>query len=234
MSNSILVLGTGAIAEATAQTARQAGYDIHTVARSATAPDWSSEHHQADLADFAAMQALADTYQATPPAGMLATAGAITLAPVERLTEQSWQDCLQANLTTALLAVQLASRTQSKTGGTLVLMSSAAANLGLPNHEAVAAAKAGVIGLGQAAAASLSKKRIRVNVVAPGLTHTQLAEKALGEPGIKASTAWHPLGRVGQPADVARAIWAVLDPEQTWQSGSVITVDGGLSTMKLR
>ena len=90
-----------------------------------------------------------------------------------------------------MLAVQLASRSLGKTGGNLVLMSSAAANIGLPNHdagEAVAAAKAGVIGLGQAAAASFSKKDIRVNVVAPGLTHTPLAEKALGEPGIKAST----------------------------------------------
>ena len=85
-------------------------------------------------------------------------------------------------------------------------MSSVAANLGLRQITKPWRQQGRRHRSGPTAAASLSKKNIRVNVVAPGLTHTQLAEKALGQAGIQASIAWHPLGRVGQLKDVALAV----------------------------
>jgi NAD(P)-dependent dehydrogenase (short-subunit alcohol dehydrogenase family) len=74
-----------------------------------------------------------------------------------------------------------------------------------------------------------------VNVVAPGLVDTPLAGAIVGnEAALKASTAMHPLGRIGRPDDVARAIVWLLDPAQSWVTGQVLGVDGGLGTVRGR
>ena len=104
-----------------------------------------------------------------------------------------------------------------------------------PNHEAIAAAKAGVIGLTLSAAATYAPKGIRVNAVAPGLVRTPLTARITGsEPALKASTALHALGRVGEPEEVAGAIAWLLDPAQSWITGQVLGVDGGLATVRSR
>jgi hypothetical protein len=120
-------------------------------------------------------------------------------------------------------------------GGAVVLVSSAAARIGLANHEAIAAAKAGIIGLVLSAAATYARQRIRFNAVAPGLVRTPLTRGLVSsEPAEKASVAMHPLGRLGEPEDVARAICFLLDPAQGWITGQVLGVDGGLADVKAR
>jgi 3-oxoacyl-[acyl-carrier protein] reductase len=120
-------------------------------------------------------------------------------------------------------------------GGSIVLSSSAAARVGLANHEAIAAAKAGVIGLMLSAAASYAPRGIRVNCVAPGLVRTPLtARTTANEASLAASTGMHALGRIGEPEDVAAAIAWLLDPAQGWVTGQVIGVDGGLATVRPR
>jgi NAD(P)-dependent dehydrogenase (short-subunit alcohol dehydrogenase family) len=120
-----------------------------------------------------------------------------------------------------------------KTGGSIVLVSSAAARVGLANHEAIAAAKAGVAGLCLAAAASYAARGIRVNAVAPGLVRTPLTAGITGnELALKASTAMHPLGRIGEPEEVAEAIAWLLDAKQSWITGQILGVDGGLATLR--
>jgi NAD(P)-dependent dehydrogenase (short-subunit alcohol dehydrogenase family) len=112
------------------------------------------------------------------------------------------------------------------------LVSSAAARLGLANHEAIAAAKAGVIGLTLSAAATYAPKRIRVNAVAPGLVRTPLTARITGsESALEASTSLHALGRIGEPDEVAGAIAWLLDPAQSWITGQVLGIDGGLATV---
>ena len=107
--------------------------------------------------------------------------------------------------------------------------------MGLANHEAIAAAKAGVIGLMLSAAATYARQRIRFNAVAPGLVRTPLTKGLVSsELAEKASVAMHPLGRLGEPEDVARAIAWLLDPAQGWITAQVIGVDGGLADVRGR
>lgn len=122
-----------------------------------------------------------------------------------------------------------------KRGGSLVFVSSAAARIGLGNHEAIAAAKAGLIGLSLSAAATYGAQGIRVNCVAPGLIETPLTSRITSnEQSLKASQAMHVLGRIGRPDDVASAIQWLLDRDQSWITGQVIGVDGGLGTVHSR
>jgi NAD(P)-dependent dehydrogenase (short-subunit alcohol dehydrogenase family) len=118
-------------------------------------------------------------------------------------------------------------------GGSVVLISSAAAMEGLANHEAIAAAKAGIIGLTLSAAASYASMNLRVNAVAPGLIETPLTASLTGNEGArKFSEAMHALGRLGKPEDVARAIVFLLDTANDWITGQVLAVDGGLSRVR--
>jgi NAD(P)-dependent dehydrogenase (short-subunit alcohol dehydrogenase family) len=123
----------------------------------------------------------------------------------------------------------------SRGGGSVVLVSSAAARIGLPNHEAVAAAKAGVLGLARSAAATYASRGVRVTVVSPGLVRTPLAARIVDhEPSLRASAAMHALGRIGEPEEVARMIAFLLAPEQGWITGQEFGVDGGLGTLRAR
>ena len=166
--------------------------------------------------------------------GLANCVGSILLKPAHLTSEEEWDAVVATNLKSAYAAVRAATRVMT-TGGSVVLVSSAAARLGLANHEAIAAAKAGVIGLTLSAAASYAPKGIRVNAVAPGLVRTPLTARITGnEAALKASTAMHALGRVGEPEDVASAIAWLLDPAQSWVTGQVIGVDGGLATLRSR
>jgi NAD(P)-dependent dehydrogenase (short-subunit alcohol dehydrogenase family) len=167
--------------------------------------------------------------------GIACCAGSLLLKPAHLTTTAEWQATLAANLTTAFGCVRAAGRLLKTTGGSVVLVSSAAARIGLANHEAIAAAKAGIIGLVLSAAATYARQRIRFNAVAPGLVRTPLAAGLVAsELAEKASVAMHPLGRLGEAGDVARAIVWLLDPAQSWVTAQVIGVDGGLADVKSR
>ena len=116
-----------------------------------------------------------------------------------------------------------------------MLVSSAAVMAGLANHDAIAAAKAGVIGLLRSAAATYAPRGLRVNAVAPGLVETSLTEQLTASDASRAaSEAMHALGRLGRPEDVAAAVAFLLDPANDWITGQVLGVDGGLSSVRPR
>lgn len=161
--------------------------------------------------------------------------GSVFLKPAHLTSEEHWQETLTRNLGSAFATVRAATRAMMKRGGAIVLVSSAAARVGLANHEAIAAAKAGIDGLVRAAAASYGGYGIRVNAVAPGLVRTaQTAAITGSEVGERVSIAMHAAGRLGQPVDVASAIAWLLEPGNDWVTGQVLGIDGGLATVRTR
>ena len=162
--------------------------------------------------------------------------GSILLKPGHLTSPEEFEQTLQLNLYTAFNLVRAAAKAMYGTGGSIVLMSSAAAGVGLANHEAIAAAKAGVEGLARSAAATYAPRGIRVNAVAAGLVRTPLAARLLAtEAAEAASAAMHPLGRVGEPSDVAEAVdWLLDGGRSSWVTGQTIRVDGGLATVRPR
>jgi len=168
--------------------------------------------------------------------GVVNCCGSLLLKPAHVTTDEEWSHTLAANLTSGFYVLRSAvSRMKRAGAGSIVLVSSAVARRGMINHEAIAAAKAGLIGLAQSAAATYARFGIRVNCVAPGLTRTPLTHSLTSnETLLKASAGLHPLGRIGEPDEVASAIQWFLDPQQSWVTGQVLAVDGGLSSVQPR
>jgi len=195
---------------------------------------WSGE---CDLTDFDEVgQALAEAHEAMSGlTGIVNCAGSMLLKPAHLTSREEYDGTIASNLTTAFAVVRAARSLFRRDGGSVVLLSSAAASLGMGNHEAIAAAKAGIEGLARSAAATYAASGIRFNVVAPGLVETPLSHQITSVPASRRiSEALHPLGRLGQPDDIARAVCWLLDPAQTWVTGQVLGVDGGLGRVQPR
>ena len=164
--------------------------------------------------------------------GIVNCAGSVLLKPAHLTTEDEFSATIADNLSSAFACVRAAAKTMRKQGGSVVLMASSAGRVGLPNHEAIAAAKAGVIGLTQSAAATYAAKGIRFNAVAPGLVKSKMTRRIWeNEKTADYSRRMHALGRLGEPEEVARLITWLLEPTNGWITGQTFGIDGGLSTV---
>jgi 3-oxoacyl-[acyl-carrier protein] reductase len=171
-----------------------------------------------------------------PLDGVVNCVGTLLLKPAHCTSDQEYSEVIAANLNSSFYLLRSAATAMMRSGGgSIVLLSSAVAQRGMINHEAIAAAKAGVLGLAQSAAATYARHNIRVNCVAPGLIRTPLTASLIRNEGfLKASAALHPLGRIGEPEEVASAIRWFLDPQQGWVTGQTLAVDGGLGSVQAR
>jgi len=162
-------------------------------------------------------------------------AGSILVKPAHLTKPDEFDDALKVNLYSAFSVVRAAAKTMRKSGGSVVLFTTAAARTGIPNHEAIAAAKGGVISLSRSAAATYASNNIRFNAVGPGLVNTPGASDIVGnETARKASEAMHALGRIGEPGEVASLAHWLLGPDATWVTGQTFGIDGGLGTLRGR
>jgi NAD(P)-dependent dehydrogenase (short-subunit alcohol dehydrogenase family) len=186
-----------------------------------------------DATDFASFEdAVITTGQLD---GVVNAVGSIHLKPAHTTTEEDWMSVLQTNLTSSFACVKYAAKNMMSKGGSIVLVASAVASTGMPNHEAIAAAKGGVAALARSAAATYARHNLRVNCVSPGLLATGLTRGiTTNKNQLEASVQLHPLGRIGVPDDVSPAIEWLLSERSSWVTGEIINIDGGLASLKGR
>jgi len=241
--SAFLVLGaTGGIGSALARRLAGRGHHVAVAGRNedrvkALAQEIGARAVVFDATDTEAVEDAVQTTKAHFGAlsGIANCVGSVLLKPAHLTKPDEWEATLATNLGSAFAVVRAAGRTLREEGGSVVLVATAAARIGLPNHEAIAAAKAGVIGLTRSAAATYAPAGIRFNAVAPGLVRTNATKRIWSnEASAKASAGMHPLGRFGEPEEVAAAIAWLMEPEQGWITGQVLGVDGGLADLKLR
>lgn len=158
--------------------------------------------------------------------------GSLLLKPAHATSDEDFRQVLETNLFTAFATVRTGAKLMREKGGSIVLFASAAAEIGIQNHEAISAAKAGVIGLARSAASTYAPNNIRVNVVSPGLVRTEMTRRIWENPAsATASSQLHALGRLGEPEQIASLVSWLVDAENDWITGQVIGLDGGLGSV---
>jgi 3-oxoacyl-[acyl-carrier protein] reductase len=145
-----------------------------------------------------------------------------------RMSDEDWRAVLDTNLGGVFHTCRAAARGMMKRrAGAIVNVSSVVGVHGNPGQTNYAASKAGIIGFTKALARELGNRGVRANVIAPGYIHTRLTDVLPND--LKAAMlANTPLGRFGDPDDVARAVRFLSSEEAAFITGEVLLVDGGL------
>ncbi len=152
-------------------------------------------------------------------------------APLEDVTEDEFHREFDINVLGMILATQEAVKHFGPNGGSVVNITSVAGRSAIPNSVVYSATKAAIDSLTRVLAAELGPKKVRVNAIAPGVTVTEGFE-AMGEEVTKNFEGYAisqtPLGRVGQPDDIAKVAVFLASNQSAWITGDVITASGGL------
>lgn len=184
---------------------------------------------QADVADRAAVEAMVHRAEDTlgPVSALVNNAGISIQGLFQDTDDAAWQRCLDVNLTGARNAAQavLPGMLHAKSG-CIVNISSIWGLRGASCEVAYSCSKAGIVALTRSLALELAPSGIRVNAVAPGCIETDMV-RALGEDTLRALVEETPLGRLGQPQDIAHAAAFLLSDNASFITGQVLTVDGG-------
>jgi 3-oxoacyl-[acyl-carrier protein] reductase len=146
-----------------------------------------------------------------------------------RMSEEEWDQVLRVNLKGVFTCTKTVIRHMLKKGGSIVNISSVAGLMGNAGQSNYAASKAGIVGFTKSIAREYGERGIRVNAVAPGFIVTRMTDtldEAWKEKTVKAI----PLGRAGEPIDVARVVYFLLSDYSAYVTGETINVSGGLYT----
>jgi 3-oxoacyl-[acyl-carrier protein] reductase len=145
-----------------------------------------------------------------------------------RMSEDEWQSVINVNLTGTYNCIRAATKSFMKQrSGRIINIASVVGQMGNPGQANYAASKAGVIGLTKAVAKEFAPRNVNVNAVAPGFIQTAMTDR-LPEKAKEALMSIIPLGRLGQPEDVARAVLFLSSEASAYLTGQVINVDGGM------
>jgi len=179
---------------------------------------------QADLDRLcAAVQAERDTLDI-----VFANAGTGSLLPLGKITAEQIDETFDTNVKGTIFTVQKALPLMGE-GGSIILTGSSAGTTGAPAFSAYSASKAAVRNLARSWAEDLKGSGIRVNVLSPGPTATELAKEAVGEEGMKAFSAMTPLQRMADPAEIGAAAAFLASSDSSFMTASEVAVDGGIA-----
>ncbi|MBN2622428.1 MAG: SDR family oxidoreductase [Acidimicrobiales bacterium] len=192
------------------------------------------QHVPADVTDEASVEALVAA--ATALTGRLdgivsSAGGSETIGPITQIDVEAWRRTVDLNMTGTMLTIKHGARVMARQGGgSIVAISSIAGAVTHRWFGAYGPAKAGLEMLCAVAADELGASGVRVNTVRPGLTRTDLVE-AITAPGpvLDDYLSCTPLGRIGEPDEVATLVRFLIGPEAGWITGQNVGVDGGHS-----
>ncbi|MEV5766163.1 SDR family oxidoreductase [Micromonospora sp. NPDC052213] len=236
--------GTRGIGLATARALADAGATVVLTGRDAAraeevAKEFGAHGVGLDVADFDAVGAVVKQVAAEHGGldMLVANAGIMESGLLGMVRADDVRRTLDVNVAGAVAAVQAASRAMARRrkagdgterrGGAIVLLASVVGTSGAAGQSVYAASKAAVAALARSAARELGSRHIRVNAVAPGVIRTDLTA-ALPADVLQAQAAAAPLGRLGEPAEVADVIRFLLSDSARYVTGQVLGVDGGL------
>jgi dihydroanticapsin dehydrogenase len=153
--------------------------------------------------------------------------------PLHEISEEEWNEVIDVNLTGQFRFTKAVIPHLMKTNGCIVNVSSDAGLKSFENFEADAytASKGALVLLTKAWAVEYAKYKIRVNCVCPGIVETDMTQPFLrNEIDRSMAVAEHPIGRIGVPEDVAKAILYLVSEDSSWVTGAILPVDGGVIT----
>ncbi|HIG73030.1 MAG TPA: 3-oxoacyl-[acyl-carrier-protein] reductase [Bacteroidetes bacterium] len=239
--NILVTGGTRGIGRAIVEAANAAGANVAFTYRSSTETaeqlvqalggDDRALALQADAASAddaaAAVQAVTEKWGTID--GLVVNAGITRDTLMIRMSAEDWQAVLDTNLTGAFHVAKAAYRPMMKQrAGSIVTVSSVVGVMGNAGQANYAASKAGLIGFTKSLARELGGRGVRANVVAPGYIQTDMTAD-LGDKVTDAMKGQIPLGRLGQPDDIAAATLFLLSDASTYVTGHVLHVDGGMA-----
>jgi len=242
----VIVTGAGiGIGRATSIAFGRAGYHVvvtdvleaegNTVAEGIRAEGGSAEFQFLDVTSTERTDALVADIEARFGGidAIVANAGIAKKLPLADLSDDQWDRTLDVDLKGIMRIVRAAApgMRRRKSGAVIALSSIMGVAYGWDEHVHYSAAKSGVVGLVRGLGVELARDGIRVNGVAPGYIRTAQAlskENSLGPEGLEQAASFIPMGRVGEPDDIADVILFLASPASRYITGQVIVVDGGL------
>lgn len=225
------VIVTGAsrgIGAAIAAALSDAGFGVVGLSRSGTVP--AGRGIACDVTDEVALRSVfAEIGEAGPVAGLVNNAGFHTAAPSARLQRQDFEDVMRLNATAVMLAArEVYPLLKARGGGTIVNIGSFFDKLGVPENLAYCASKAAVAAVTRCLAVEWARDGITVLNVAPGYIETDLNRDFLARDSVRR---WIdkriPVGRAGQPEEVASLIAGLMTANNGFLTGETIYIDGG-------
>lgn len=161
---------------------------------------------------------------------VFANAGAGSLLPLGKITAEHIDETFDTNVKGTIFTIQKALPLMRE-GGSIILTGSSAGTTGAPGMTAYSASKAAVRNLAKTWAEDLKGTGIRVNVLSPGATATELAKEALGEEGQKVFASMTPLQRMADPAEIGAVAAFLASSDSSFMTASEVAVDGGLAQL---
>lgn len=232
MANYLIIGGSSGIGQSLAHTLQQCGHSVTATFYKKENIEEKAGIHYFYLDVYEPFQADLVTLESID--GLVYCPGSIDLKPFARIAPEQFMDDYNLQVIGAIRVIQgVLPKLLKGNNPSIVLFSTVAVKSGFPFHTKVSASKGAIEGLTKALAAEFAPK-IRVNAISPSLTDTPLASKILSSADKKETNAMrHPMKKIGTAKDLANLAEFLLSDKASWITGQIISVDGGMSSLKL-